>query len=155
VVRGPAQVPDFAADGVEVRVVRDVEELGIAERIAIDGYPIDEARDEPPGTVLPAGILGRELVVRTATLDGEPAAVGIALVAHGVANLCLGATLPRARRRRAWEALVWARVADAPELPAVAYTSDYSRPGFVRMGFVPVSRFTLWARAPRARSAPG
>jgi hypothetical protein len=46
-----------------------------------------------------------------------------------------------------WEALVWARVADAPELPAIAYTSDYSRPGFVRMGFLPITRFTLWYRS--------
>ena len=35
---------------------------------------------------------------------------------------------------------MWARVGDAPSLPAVAYTSDYSRPGFERMGFVPTIR---------------
>jgi hypothetical protein len=49
-----------------------------------------------------------------------------------------------------WEALVWARVGSAPDLPAVAYTSDDSRPGFRRMGFLVVSRFTLWARPPGA-----
>ena len=69
-------------------------------------------------------------------------------VGCGVQNLCLGATLPAARRKGVWESLVWARVADAPELPAAAYTSDFSRPGFVRMGFVPVLRFTLWLRPP-------
>ena len=36
---------------------------------------------------------------------------------------------------------------DDPELPAVAYTSDDSRPGFVRMGFLPITRFTLWFAA--------
>jgi hypothetical protein len=30
----------------------------------------------------------------------------------------------------------------------VAYTSDFSRPGFLRMGFLPVTRFTLWLRPP-------
>ena len=30
-------------------------------------------------------------------------------------------------------------------LPAVAFTSDYSRPGFLRTGFLPITRFTLWA----------
>ncbi len=29
----------------------------------------------------------------------------------------------------------------------IAFTSDYSRPGFLRMGFLPVTRFTLWAVA--------
>jgi hypothetical protein len=42
--------------------------------------------------------------------------------------------------------MVWARVDDAPELPAVAYTSDFSRPGFVKMGFLPITRCTFWAR---------
>jgi hypothetical protein len=32
-----------------------------------------------------------------------------------------------------------------PDLPAVAFTSDYSRPGFLRMGFLPITVFTLWA----------
>ena len=67
-------------------------------------------------------------------------------VGQGVVNLCLAATLPAARRRGVWASLVWARVDDAPDLPAVAFTSDFSRPGFVRMGFLPITRFTLWAR---------
>jgi hypothetical protein len=44
-----------------------------------------------------------------------------------------------------WRTLVTARCADTPGLPAVAFTSDYSRPGFLRMGFLPITRFTLWA----------
>jgi hypothetical protein len=63
-------------------------------------------------------------------------------------NLCLAATLPSARRRGAWASLVWARVDDARELPAAAFTSDDSRPGFIRMGFLPITRFTLWLRPP-------
>jgi hypothetical protein len=149
VVRNAAPVPTGMDPGVAVHEARDAEQLAVAERVAIDGYPIDEARDEPPGTVLPPGLLGGPLSVRVATLDGAPVAVGNASVGHGIVNLCLGATLPQARRRGAWEALVWARAASAPELPTVAYTSDYSRPGFLRMGFLPVLRFTMWALPPR------
>jgi hypothetical protein len=149
VVRGPAgPVDHHAAPGVEVRTMRGAEELAIAERVAIEGYPIDDARDEPPGSVLPAALVGTGLTVRLGLLDGEPVAVGNSFVHAGVVNLCLGATLPAARRRGVWEALVWARVGDAPDLPAVAYTSDYSRPGFLRMGFLPLLRFTLWLRPP-------
>ena len=106
-------------------------------------------RDWRPGTVLPPAVLDSVLTVRLGLLDGEPVALGNAVVAHGIVNLCLGATLPQARRRGVWEALVWARVGSAPDLPSVAYTSDYSRPGFLRMGFLVVSRFTLWSRPPR------
>jgi hypothetical protein len=65
-------------------------------------------------------------------------------------KLCLAATLADARRRGVWESLVWARIADAPDLPAVAYTSDDSRPGFARMGFLVVQRLTFWLRVPGA-----
>jgi hypothetical protein len=139
---------DGTAPGVEVREVTTAGDLVVAERVAIDGYPIDEARDEPPGAVLPPGVLGSDLRVRLGVLDGRAVAIGNSRAAHGVVNLCLGATLPEARRRGVWEALVWSRLASAPDLPAVAYTSDHSRPGFIRMGFLVVSRFTLWARPP-------
>jgi hypothetical protein len=46
-----------------------------------------------------------------------------------------------------WRTLVAARYTDIPDLPAVAFTSDCSRPGFLRMGFLPITRFTLWAVA--------
>jgi len=72
--------------------------------------------------------------------------VGNVHIGHGLVNLCLGATLPAARRRGVWQALVGARVTEDTTLPAVAYTSDFSRPGFLRMGFLAVARFTLWAR---------
>ena len=79
-------------------------------------------------------------------LDGTPVAAAASHAAHGVVNLCLAATLPAARRRRrAGARFVAARCAGTPDLPAVAFTSDYSRPGFVRTGFLPITRFTLWA----------
>jgi len=154
VVRGAAPLPGDSggaggASGVAVRDVATVDDLHAAERVAVEGYPIPEAVGLPPGTVLPAALLDSALRMRVALVDGEPAAVGLSHMGHGVVNLCLGATLPAARRRGAWEALVWARVGDAPDLPAVAYTSDFSRPGFLRMGFLPITRFTLWIRPPR------
>ena len=99
----------------------------------------------PPGKLFPAALLDADVTYRLGCLDGRAVGAAAGHVAHGVVNLCFAATLPEARRRGVWEALVWARVADGPSLPAVAYTSDYSRPGFERMGFVSTIRFTLWA----------
>jgi len=112
----------------------------------VEGYPLEPAHGKPAGSVLPPGLVGSDVVVRIGRLDAEPAAIGMSYMANGLVNLCGGATLPSARRRGLWESLVWARVSDAPELPSVAYTSDYSRPGFIRMGFLPITRFTLWVR---------
>jgi hypothetical protein len=128
--------------------VATAEDLATTERVAVEGYPIEAAAGSPPGTLFPRSLLGSAVTARLGRLAGTPVAAALSSVACGVQNLCLGATLPAARRRGVWEALVWARVADAPDLPAVAYTSDFSRPGFLRMGFLPVTRFTLWLRPP-------
>jgi hypothetical protein len=147
-VRGPGAIDATPGPDVEVRRVTTTEDLATTERVAVEGYPIEAASGAPPGTLFPPSVLDSVVTARLGLLGGEPVAAALSSVACGVQNLCLGATLPAARRRGVWEALVWARVADAPDLPAVAYTSDFSRPGFLRMGFLPVTRFTLWLRPP-------
>lgn len=146
VARGPGPVPAHDAPGVTVRQVSTADQLAAAERVLGQGYPMPAVAAAPRGSELPVTLLGTDLRVRLGCHGGVPVAVGLGYVADGLVNLCGGATLEAARRRGVWRALVWARVADAAHLPAVAYTSDYSRPGFVRMGFLPITRFTLWHR---------
>jgi hypothetical protein len=146
VVRGDGRASRTPPAGVEVRRAETADDLAVVERVCVEGYPLEEADGLPPGSVLSPALLGQPLVFRSGWLEGRPVAAAASHVAHGVVNLCLAATLPAARRRGVWESLVWARTADAPDLPAVAFTSDFSRPGFERMGFVPVFRFTLWYR---------
>jgi hypothetical protein len=105
---------------------------------------VPEAAGLPRHGLFGVDLLGGPIRIRVAFVDGEPAGVASGHVGHGVENLCLAATRPAARRRGAWKSLVWARVDDAPELPAVAFTSDDSRPGFIRLGFLSITRFTLW-----------
>jgi len=148
VVRAPASVTASTRDGVEVRDVTTVDDLRVLERVAVDGYPIDEARDSPPGDAFPDALLDTDLSLRLGLVDGEPVSAAAAFDAHGVVNLCFAATLDAGRRRGVWSALVWARVNQAPDQPSVAFTSDDSQPGFVKMGFLPMTRFTLYVRPP-------
>ncbi|MEO7428734.1 MAG: hypothetical protein ABIY48_05050 [Acidimicrobiales bacterium] len=147
VARAPGAHIQARPPGVEVQEVRDTDALAKVERVVIEGYPLPEAGGRPPGDLLRVGLLDTDLRCRLGLLDGEPVASAAQFTAHGVVNLCLAATLPAARRRGVWGALVWARVDDHPELPAMAFTSDFSRPGFEHLGFLVVSRCTLWARA--------
>ena len=148
VVRPPGPVTASTREGVEVREVTTVDDLRVLERVAIDGYPIDEAKGSPPGDAFPDALLDTGLTLRLGLVDGEPVSAAAAFDAHGVVNLCFAATLDAGRRRGVWSSLVWARVNQAPEQPSVAFTSDYSRPGFVKMGFLPMTRFTLYVRPP-------
>jgi len=132
---------------VDVRLVETAADLQVVEEVAVDGYPLEEGRSLLPGGLLPPGLLDTGIRYRVAYLDGRPVAAASNHAGHGVVNLCFAATLPEARRHGAWSALLWARVDDHPDLPAVAFTSDYSRPGFERLGFLVVTRFTLWWRS--------
>jgi hypothetical protein len=146
VLRSPGPPPPEQSSTNRVVVAASADELATAERVAIEGYPFEGARDLAPGCLFPRDAVDGGLTVRVAYVDGGPAAMANRYIAHGVVNLCMAATLPSARRRGVWRALVGARIADAPELPAVAFTSDDSRPGFIAMGFLPVTRLTLWIR---------
>ena len=154
VVRTPGAPLRPAAErpGVELQVRRATTAADVlaAEEVLAEGYPVDEARGRP-GSALPASLTGTDVSVRVAAVDGADVAVGMGFVAHGCVNLCGAATLPQARGTGAWGALVRARVDDAPQLPAVAFTSDHSRPGFEHLGFVSVLRFTMWLRTRSSR----
>jgi hypothetical protein len=146
VVRGPVSGPaDAPPSDVNLRRAESADDLALVERILIDGYPIPELDGLPANRALGPAVLGSAVRHWIGYLDGTPIATAASHAAHGVVNLCLAATLPAARRRGVWRALVAARCAGTPDLPAVSFTSDYSRPGFVRMGFLPITRFTLWA----------
>jgi GNAT superfamily N-acetyltransferase len=145
VARGPWGVGARPSPGVEVQIATSAADLAVAERIAVEGYPMPELAGLPPNALFSARMLAGGVVHRVGLLDGVPVAAAASHVAHGVVNLCFAATLPAARRRGVWQALVEARCAAAPDLPAVAFTSDDSRPGFVRLGFLPVQRATFWA----------
>ena len=146
VVRGPVGEPaDAPPSGVNVRCAESADDLALVERILIDGYPAPELDGLPANRAMGPALLGSAVRHWIGYLDGTPVATAASHAAHGVVNLGLAATLPAARRHGVWRTLVTARCADTPDLPAVAFTSDYSRPGFLRMGFLPITRFTLWA----------
>jgi hypothetical protein len=146
VVAAPRAVRAEPRPGVHVQRVTTPHELAVAEHVLVDGYPIPEGAHAASGSLLVSTLTDSDLGVWLGRLDGEPAGVGAELTAHGVVNLAMDATLAAARRRGVWRSIVAARAASAPDLPTVAFTSDYSRPGFVAMGFLPITRFTLWVR---------
>lgn len=146
VVRAPGHLSVPARDGVTTTVCCTAEELATAEQVAIAGYPLPEAAGAAPNSVYGEATLESPLLVRLGHVDGEPVSVAASHVSHDVINLCLAATLPAGRRRGVWARLVADRANDEEHLPTCAITSDDSRPGFVKLGFLPVHRMTMWLR---------
>jgi hypothetical protein len=100
-----------------------------------------------PGVLLDERVLADErLRLWVGYEDDRAVCVGSLFVDAGVACFSLGVTLPEARRRGYWAAMAGVRLVDAPGLPVVGVFSDMSRPGAEALGFLPITRFTLWHR---------
>lgn len=128
----------------EVRTRAELEEW---ERVAIEGYPFPDLIGAGAGCMAGPALLDDARVrLYLARLDGVPVSAAASFVDHGVASLLFGATLPEARRRGLWQQLAITRLRATPDLWTVGVFSDFSRPGAEALGFVPVTRLTLWIK---------
>ena len=149
-VRPPGGVLPPAAQGLEVREVSTPAGLEDWALVAVEGYPLDELSPYRPGSLLDERILrDRRWRFWVGYEDGRPVSIGTLFVSHGLAELALGVTLPQARGRGFWSALVRERLRAEPDLLSGGVFSDDSRPGIQRLGYLPVVRLTLWHRTRR------
>jgi hypothetical protein len=136
--------PPVPAD-VDIRPVTSVADLAHWERAAIDGYPLPDLQDAPPGAFAARALLDDERFRFFVGRDGaRPVAAGVSFVSHGIASLACDATVPAARRRGFWRVLAVECLGAAPEVWTTGVFSDLSRPGAEALGFVPLLRLTLW-----------
>lgn len=137
---------DLAIEPEEVRTPAQMREW---EDVVIDGYPLAESGDVR-GAVGPPAILADPRVQCWLGRDdaGRAVSVGTSFVSHGLISFALGATLPGARGGGHWRAHAITRLRAAPQLWAAGIFSDHSRPLAERLGFLPLTRFTIW-RLPR------
>ncbi|HEX7084115.1 MAG TPA: GNAT family N-acetyltransferase [Gaiellaceae bacterium] len=129
VLREPPRLE--APEGVEVRVAESPEERLAAERIAAAAFGGPEPEEAPPAR-------DPSNRVYVAYLDGEPVARASAMFGQAAVSLFGGATLPAARGRGLYRALVAARWRDAVERGTpvlVTQAGAMSRPILARVGF--------------------
>jgi len=129
--------------GTSARRVESVDELVTARRIQNEafGSNADEvAFEQAQSDFATEGEAGSTFL---AFVDGTPVAAGYASYTPLGLLLFGGATLPTARGRGAYRALVAARAREAADRGTpvlVAHAGQMSRPILERLGFVPVSR---------------
>lgn len=145
-VRLPAARPTSTHPAVEVREVRDSQELAVAERLLVAAYPMPELEPLATGDLLGPALLGGPVRIWVAWLDGTPAAVAAAHPFAGVTLVEYVAASPDARGRGAGAAVTWAATMVEPDQPAVLIASHDGRPVYERMGYVAVERWTAWLR---------
>ena len=129
--------------------MRDAQELALAERVLVDGYPMPDLEPLGVGDLLGPSILTGPTRVWLAWLDDRPVAVSAAHQSAGVTLIEYVATLPDARGLGAGSAVTWAATLSAPDQPAVLLASDDGRPVYERMGYRAIERWSAWLRPGR------
>ena len=138
------------SEGIMVRKAETVDDRIAATRIAAAAFGDDDnwlaGRIEQLRAADAAGQVDETSSIYLALLDGEPVASGIATFTEAGALLFGGASLPEARGRGAYRALVRARWDEAVErgTPAlVTHAGRMSQPILQRLGFEPISEITI------------
>jgi hypothetical protein len=130
---------------LRVEPVEDARRLADWERVAVEGYPFTSSQPARPGTLVDDRLLHDPGFHAWVGYDGRaPVTIGTSYVAHGCHVFALGVTLPSHRGRGAWQAMAHRRLAAFPHLPALSLFSDMSRPPAEAIGFLPLSRWTVW-----------
>ena len=143
----PAGGPLPPAGDLEVRRVTEPAALADWERVAVEGYPLDDLAPWRPGVLFDERVLASPLRLWVGYAGGRPVGAAASYLAHGLHVLALGVVLAETRRRGYWQGLLRARLADLDGLPSASLFSDMSRAGAERNGFLPITRFTLWRRS--------
>jgi GNAT superfamily N-acetyltransferase len=125
--------------GVSVTEVRDAADLAVWDRLLAAGFPT-------PASPAPPTLLGGPTRFWLAHADGEPVATAMSYAGHGLVNVEAVATLPEYRGRGLGAAATWAATMAEPTRPAVLISSDDGIGIYRRMGYLPLTRWTLWVR---------
>ena len=132
-----------ALASLAIERVTEPESLAIFERTLIDAYPAG-----PSGSMLHPAILAVPgVTLWLATLDGRPVATAATHHSGPVNGVEMVACHADVRGRGIGEAVTWAATSVVPERPAALIASDPGRPVYARLGYLPVTRFTLWIGA--------
>lgn len=131
-------------DGLEIGRVRTVEELDEFVTTLVEAFPVPEL------VGLPLGGYGPEMLdvdgwnLWVGRIDGRAVATAAAWVHGGLVDVEWISARPETRGRGVGAAVTWAATMADPARPAMLIASDLGQPVYERMGYLRVTRFTLW-----------
>jgi hypothetical protein len=129
--------------GLEIMPVADTKTLASFERTLVDAYPAG-----PSGSMFHREILDVPgVALWLATLDGNPVATAATHHAGLVNGVEMVSCRSEVRGRGIGAAITWSATLTEPAAPAALIASDSGKPVYARMGYLPITRFTLWVGA--------
>ena len=142
--RPVAPPPDGWDAGLELREVVDDDGLATFFRTITEAYPMP-ADDS---ALAHTDVLGHGIRLWVGYEDDRPVGTAGTYVAHGTNDVEWVSVYDRDRGKGYGAALTWAATLADPSLPAVLIASDDGQPVYERMGYVRLTRLSLWFRPP-------
>lgn len=133
-------------EGLEVVEVRSADEAEEFATTIVDAYPV------PPLVGVPFGGFGPEIVdvpgwrMWVGRVDGRPVATSAGHLHAGINDVEWISTHADVRGRGIGAAMTWLPTLMDPMQPAMLIASDLGQPIYERMGYLRLTRFTLWFR---------
>jgi GNAT superfamily N-acetyltransferase len=142
--RPAAPPPDGWDAELDLREVTDAESLATFFRTLVEAYPMpaaDSALNHPE-------VLGSDIRLWVGYEGDRPVGTAGVIVANGVNDVEWVSVHERDRGKGYGAALTWAATLADPTLPGVLIASDDGQPVYERMGYLRLTRLSLWFRAP-------
>jgi hypothetical protein len=128
----------------ELRIEEVTDDAGRVayDRTLIEGYPVADLTEGE--MVKPGWLVPDEWHMYVGSVDDRPVAVAAAWLDDRLQHVEWVATRAEDRGRGYGAALTWRATLVDPSKPAMLVASDDGRPVYERMGYVALTRFTLW-----------
>lgn len=140
----PAGPAITTAPGLRVVEVADADGLPDFERTLIEAYPAPEMQPWERGSMFAPGMLDSAWRLFVGYEGDEPVGTAGAWVSPAITLVELVSTRPECRGKGYGAALTAAASVVAPDQPAMLIASDDGRGVYDRLGYLPLSRHTLW-----------
>ena len=133
--------------GLNISPVADQRTLDDFVRTLVEAYPMPDAADS---VLADESLLNGPVRLFVGYVGGQPVATSGARLGHGIVDVEWVSTLHSHRGRGIGAALTWAATLASPGDPAMLISSDDGQPVYERMGYLRLTRLTMWHRPPTA-----
>jgi GNAT superfamily N-acetyltransferase len=131
-------------DGVELVPVTTDTDLDEFGRTLAEAFPVPALIGMPYGGYGPGLLEVPGWRMWTARVDGQAVGTSAVHVHGGINDVEWISARPEVRGRGVGAAVTWAATLADPARPAMLIASDMGRPVYERMGYLRLTRFTLW-----------
>jgi GNAT superfamily N-acetyltransferase len=140
---GPVPEPLEGVELTPVETEADLDEFG---RTLAEAFPVAPLIGLPYGGYGPGLLTVPGWRMWVARLDGRAVGTSAVHVHGGINDVEWISARPEVRGRGVGAAVTWAATLADPALPAMLIASDLGQPVYERMGYLRLTRFSLWYR---------